>query len=136
MEVEVAADSGCGDHVASPDDIPGYTVEPSEASRKGCGFIAADGGRIDNLGQAVLQLQAGSQRITAPFSVARVSRPLMSIGKICDQGHKVTFSKHKAVVTDASGKTICTFVRDKGLYLLKFRLKAPRSPFGGPGRGR
>ena len=135
VEIEVAADSGCGDHVAAASDIPGYTVEPSDASRRGCGFIAADGGRIDNEGTACLQLQAGTQRTSAPFSVAKVSRPLMSIGKICDQGHTVTFSKTKAIVRSAAGKIICTFIRDRGLYLLKFRLKAPR-PFHGQGVSR
>ena len=45
----------------------------------------------------------------------------MSIGKICDKGNTVTFTKRKGVVSSPDGKEICVFERDRGLYVAKTR---------------
>ena len=42
--IKVALDSGAGSHVMSPADLEGYTLEPSPASIRGKGFVAASGG--------------------------------------------------------------------------------------------
>jgi hypothetical protein len=47
--VKIAIDSGAGSHVMAPADLEGYALEPSPASIRGKGFVAANGGRIDNL---------------------------------------------------------------------------------------
>ena len=120
------------DHVASRDDIGQSAVTASPGSLAQKGFIAADGNRIENEGETAPNLESGNTKMQAKFQVARVSRPLMSIGRICDQGHSVTFTKHEAVVRNPAGKIVCTFKRDAGLYLLEFRVKAPASaPFAG-----
>ena len=51
-----------------------------------------DGGTIANLGQKQLNLAdntVGSD-VQSIFQIAAVTRPLMSVGKICDEGHNVT----------------------------------------------
>ena len=50
-----------------------------------------DGGTIPNLGQTHLNLSNdGVQRdVSSIFQIAAVTRPLMSIGKICDEGHSI-----------------------------------------------
>ena len=71
--------------------------------------------------------------VSSTFQIAKVTRPLMSVGHICDQGLNVVFDKEKAVVSDKDGLDICVFHRgDSGLYIAKMQLKQPL-PFGGQG---
>ena len=65
------------------------------------------------------------------FQIAKVTRPLMSVGKICDNGMEILFNDQRAVVRDKSdGTELCVFERKPGgLYIGKFRLKAPSPGF-------
>ena len=68
------------------------------------------------------------------FQIARVTRPLMSVGKMCDNGLTILFDDKRAVVRDKGGLEVCTFERAPGgLYLGKFRLKSPSPGFAGRG---
>ena len=60
------------------------------------------------------------------FQIAAVTRPLMSVGKICDEGHNVTFDKEKAIVRHTDGSELARFVRQPGgLYVAKMKLRNP-----------
>ena len=92
-----------------------------------------DGGTIPNLGQSQLNLTDESigKDIQSIFQVAAVTRPLMSVGKICDEGHSVTFNSIMAVVHGADGAELCRFVRNSsGLYVARLKLRSPAG-FGG-----
>ena len=127
LEVEVALDSGAVIHVCSPDDCPGYLLEESPVSKRGQAFLMGDGGQIPNLGQKNLNLcDNGGNNVKSVFQIAAVTRPLMSVGRICDEGHEVTFNAVMAVVKDQRGAEICRFERQPGgLYVLKMKLKNP-----------
>ena len=133
-EFEVALDSGSTDHVASTVDIPGYVVEASPGSKAGQGFIVGNGQRVPNDGQSCLNLQStgkSSNTVATTFQVAKVSRPLMSAGRLCDAGMDVHFKKERAEVLAADGSVIMSFERQNGgLYIAKLRLKRPSPPFG------
>ena len=93
-----------------------------------------DGGTIPNLGQKSLNLvgAAAGRDLVSVFQIAAVTRPLMSVGKICDEGHTVTFSAVMAVVNAQDGSELCRFQRNgSGLYVAKLKL---RSPAGFPGQ--
>jgi len=142
----ITADSGAGNHITSREDIGTYAklIQPSPGSLAGKGFIAADNKKIMNEGQVGLRLQGekeGDQLVNSLFQVADVNRPLMSIGKICDSGHRVIFESDKAeVVSKRTGKVVMTFLRKNGgLYTADLVLKAPKKPakskdFRGHGR--
>jgi len=50
----------------------------------------------------------------------------MSVGKICDEGHNVTFDKEKAIVRHTDGSELARFVRQPGgLYVAKMKLRNP-----------
>ena len=130
----ITADSGAGNHIASAQDL-GETyrqlIEPSPASRAGKGFIAANDQKILNEGQVALRLQGeaeGDAPVNSLFQVADVNRPLMSIGRICDQGHRVCFDSDKAeVINKKTGRVVMTFLRKNGgLYTADLVLKAPK----------
>jgi hypothetical protein len=123
--MEPALDSGAGEHVASPEDIAGFEIRESAGSKAGRAFIAANGDRIDNLGEVPVKLKE-KDGITfgSVFQVADVTRPLYSVGRICDNGCTVSFNSSKAVVMK-DGKRMATFNRKGGLYLADFELLPP-----------
>ena len=128
VEFEVALDSGAVIHVCSAADTPGYNVQPSPGSRRGQQFMMGDGGKTPNQGQVALNLSNGgpASAIQSIFQVASVTRPLMSVGKICDEGYKVDFFKEYAVITDKNKREVLRFERQAGgLYTAKMKLKAP-----------
>ena len=128
-EFEAALDSGAGDHVASKASIPCYKVQESRGSRMGQKFIGAGGHRMANQGQVTLALRADNGRkgkdIKTTVQVVDVTRPLLSVSKICDSGMKVTFDDKLAIIYDQKGKEVCRFVRQKGLYIAKMKLRNP-----------
>ena len=131
IEFEVALDSGSVVHVCSIDDCPGYRVAESPGSRRGQDFLMGDGGTIPNLGQSQLNLSDGGKDIESVFQIAVVTRPLMSVGCICDEGHSITFNAVMAVVHGKDGAELCRFQRNgSGLYVAKLKLRSPAG-FGG-----
>jgi len=125
----LTADSGAGNHVLSREDAPGYKVGPSEGSRRGKGFVGVDGVRIPNEGEVELNLAGPQGKFKSTFQVAKVTRPLMSIARICDRGHRVVFEKGHASVLNTKGEEICRFARKGNLYMIDVKLKAPSSGF-------
>ena len=124
---EVALDSGSIVHVCSDTDAPGYDVRESAGSKRGQNFTVGNGGKMANMGEFDLNLatSAGLQ-VKSTFQVAKVTRPLMSVGRMCDEGHTVHFDKTKAVVKNSSGVEIARFERrGGGLYTCKMVIKAP-----------
>ena len=125
---EVALDSGCVEHVCDEVDTPGYVVEPSEGSRRNANVIVGNCQKVPNRGQVKLQLESGGEdmpvnALTSTFQIAKVTRPRMSVSKVCDSGMTATFDREKAVVRDNQGKIVCVFRRVGGLYVCKMRLK-------------
>jgi len=123
--VQIAMDSGAGKNVAPPELIDGYTVSPSYGSRHNKHFVAANGGKILNLGETSLNFNDGSgSRMRSTFQVAEVSRMLYSVSQLCDAGCDVSFNKDEWKVTK-DGKILAKFPRKGGLYVMTTTLKAP-----------
>ena len=92
-----------------------------------------NGHRVPNEGQLLLHLEndsEGVRNIKSTFQVAEVTRPLMSVSRVCDQGMTCTFSKSDALVLDRAGKTVAKFERIGGLYVARMRLKPPEGFVG------
>ena len=134
--IKVAIDSGAADHVINPDDVPGHTVVPSAGSRAGKHFLAAGGHRIPNQGQLNLMVsgEGFSGRVKSTFQAAPVTRPLLSVSKICDSGCKVLFDKERAIIRK-DGRNVGTFVRRGGLYVAELAVQDPDRPADFPRPG-
>ena len=80
-------------------------------------------------------LNDSNQPLQSIFQIAKVTRPLMSVGKICDNGMEILLNEERAVVRDKrDGSELCVFERKPGgLYIGKFRLKAPSPGFARQG---
>ena len=120
-------------HVCSLADCPGYQLGESPGSRRKQNFLMGNGSEIPNLGQKQLNLtDPGADRdLQSIFQIAAVTRPLMSVGKICDEAHEITFNAVMAVVRNNDGSELCRFHRNSGgLYVSKLKLRSP-AVFGG-----
>ena len=85
-----------------------------------------DGGTIANLGQKKLNLSDDDHNLCSVFQIAAVTRPLMSVGEICDEGHNITFDAVQAIVRDKTGAELCKFhCTPSGLYVAKMKLRNP-----------
>ena len=126
IDLEIVLDSGAAEHVIDKADSPDYEVKESAGSRAGACFVAANGERIPNQGEVDLQLKLGETPVKSTFQVSQISRPLWSVGKICDAGYKVVFQKDGAEILHvSSGKSVGTFSRRQGLYAQDFKLRNP-----------
>ena len=136
IEFEVALDSGATDHACHSGDVPGYVIEASPGSKAGQGFIVGNGARMPNDGQSLLCLQASGKNgksVSMMFPVAAVSRPLMSVGRLCDNGMDILFKRDRAGVL-ASGSVILSCERQVGgLYVAKLTSKTLTNGFGRQG---
>ena len=131
--VEGILDSGSVAHVMDKHEAPGYRVQETAASRRGQMYTGAGGEKIANEGELDLNLLAEndhtgqSHEIRCKVQAAKVTRPLFSVGKICDNGIDVLFRKGYAVTIDAkTGKEITRHPRENGTYRFKVKLRSPK----------
>ena len=90
--VECVLDCGAADSVCPRSMCPWFAVEDSESSKAGVYYTAANGGKLFNLGQTHVPIaMEDGVRTMATFQVADVSRPLMSVGRVCAMGNRVIF---------------------------------------------
>ena len=136
-DIILTLDSGCVDHLADMADMPGYAcvLESSPGSRRGQNFVVGNGNKVRNEGQVRLQMaitDGSNQSLSSVFQVAEITRPLMSVSRICDQDLECLFTKTCAKVLKPNGEVVATFERDGGLYTSRMRLRAPRPTAVGP----
>ena len=131
--IKVTLDSGACDHILDVVDAPGYAnfLVESPGSKRDQQYIVGNGAEVPNEGQVTLNLEANGMGnlpgnlIKSVFQVAEITRPLMSVSRVCELGHKCIFDQEKAEVVAKGGKVLCTFRREGGLYVAEMKLKAP-----------
>ena len=103
----------------------------SPGSRQDPQDIVGNGAEVPNEGQVTLNLEAtingkpGGNQIKSIFQVAETDRPLISVSRVCELGHKCVFDEDKAEVIAENGTVLCSFKRKGGLYVAEMKLKAP-----------
>ena len=120
----------------NPLDVPDHKVTPSAGSKAGKHFLAAGGHRIPNEGQLnlVVKGEGFTGRVKSTFQAAAVTRPLLSISRICDSGCKVLFDNQRAIIRK-NGKNVGTFIRKGGLYVAELAVLDPGKPADFPRQG-
>ena len=126
-DLSIVMDSGAADHVVNLRDVPGYKAMPGAGSKAGACFIAANGDHIPNKGEVAVKMKTSEEEaatISSTFQVSDISRPLWSVGKICDSGYTVVFDAgHATVYHVESGEQVSVFPRRNGLYVGTMKLK-------------
>ena len=131
-DIVLTLDSGCCDHILDLADAAGYAgaLSPSAGSKRGQRLIVGNGERVPNRGQVKLKMKSKDDGVlmSSIFQVAEITRPLMSVSKICDQDMICIFEKSHARIVDGSGNVVARFERDGGLYTCTMKLRKPDDP--------
>ena len=111
----VTVDSGAADNVMPRRILrkKAKLIRPSQASRAGVHYVAANDGRIPNEGEAEFQVETkeGNQH-SWTFQIAEVNKVLAAVSALVDAGNKVVFDRD-----DKTGLDISLIVNKKsGLY--------------------
>ena len=116
-KVKVIMDSGAAESVCPRAVAPQLTIHDSIASRSGVYYTSANGGKIMNLGeQHVPVCLSNGAKTIATFQVADVSRPLMSVSKLCEMGNRVIFGANGGVILSLQSGETTPFIKDEGVY--------------------
>jgi len=120
--IEVVVDSGAVQSVAPPGLFPGAVV-PSDMSRSGRTFRAANGSRIRNLGQLrVAFTSTEGHKCSLPFQVAEVEHALLSVSHLAHAGNIVELHADGGRITNkVTGKSMA-LIRRGGIYILPLRV--------------
>ena len=78
-------------------------IRPSQASRAGVHYVAANDGRIRNEGEAEFEFETkeGNQ-LSWTFQIAEVNKVLASVSYLVDSGHRVVFDQDEQSGEDMS----------------------------------
>ena len=116
--------SGIQSSPPKPSLVFGTTIRVAEAYASSPGAVGGDGCLA-----AEERLRSGNIPIQSTFQVSKISKPLWSVGKLCDAGFKVEFGKSAAIVThEKTGTKIGEFKRNQGLYVGALQLRNPSFP--------
>ena len=117
--LDLTIDSGAGEDVIGPKIVPQVPVQTSVGSKKGVHDVAANGTKMVNQGEQVVSATTGSgQRCRFKLQVTDVHRPLMSVSRLCDAGHRVVFEANSGYIQSVATGEKVQFRRDNNVYRL------------------
>jgi hypothetical protein len=124
QRVDILVDSGAVENVAGPSHMIGYPILESEGSRNDQHYLVADGGRIPNYGEQKVKVVTEEGHLCGlTFQLTDVTRPILSVGKMTDNGHDVTFNKRGGTITNGATGQVTKFNKMKGNYIMTVWLK-------------
>jgi hypothetical protein len=103
----ITVDSGAADNVMPRRLVIGKMnrgrIRPSEASRAGVHYVAANNGRIKNEGEVDFKFNTSSGDLKSMcFQVAEVNKALAAVSALVDSNHRVVFDKDMKTGADIS----------------------------------
>ena len=117
--VRSVMDSGAAETVAPPTMAPTVRIRPSAGSMRGQHYVSASKQRLPNLGQQTISAVTSEyNRAAMTFQIADVSRPLTSVGEVCDRGNFVLFGPKGGYILPLEGGSRTCFERTGGIYEL------------------
>lgn len=138
---KITIDSGAAESVLPVDVVPNETLMEGEAKKKGVRYVAANGGRMDNMGEKRVRFRReGSAAVNSiMFQVTGVGKPLASVSRILDKGNSVIFSRNHEgsyIVNEKTQERI-PIKEEKGTFVIDVEFLEPASGEPGfPGQGR
>ena len=120
-QMELTIDSGAGENV-----MPGYMAPDTavtESKESGVMYTAANGEMMPNRGckRVKVTTQEGQLR-TMNMQITDVNRALLSVAKICDAGHTVTFNTDGGIIRNNSSGEETKFRRENNVYRMTVKL--------------
>ena len=126
-KVDCLVDSGAADSVANPGDFPESPVQESPGSKEGMCYYLADGSPVPNEGQQ--QVRAVTEEgidIGTTFQSCKVSRPILSVSRMSEQGNEVHFEKEGGTIRNKATGRVTRFHRKGGVYVLTLWVRTNR----------
>ena len=125
-EIISILDSGAADSVGPASMATSVPVRESQGSRQGQKFFTADGTRLPNQGDKMIQAYTcDMQPVTMRYQVAEVTKPLCSVGKVTDCGNMVCFDSQGGVIYHRKTGHTTPFTREQGVYVLRTWVRKP-----------
>jgi len=115
---KVTVDSGAEDSVWPATHVDWANVVETEESRKGIGFVTANGGRMDNYGGTKVEFVKDGKRKSMNFQVTDCKKPLASVSKIVDKGNRVVFDSDGSYIENKETGEIMKLERERGTYVM------------------
>lgn len=131
----ITIDSGASENVIGEGMAPQYAVKPSEGSRAGVRYVAANGQTMANKGEKdVKVITEEGHKCMLKMQVTDVKKPLMSVSRICDAGHRVVFTKGGGTIEHEVTGQVTKFGRVDNVYRLKVDMADKVPVFSRQGR--
>ena len=73
----------------------------------------------------MLNMECDGIPLQSTFQVAEITRPLMSVRRVCDQGLQCVFDDKEALVVGKDGKVVCKLAQAGGLDIAHLKRKSP-----------
>ena len=119
----ITIDSGASENVISESYARRIPVVPSAGSREGVQYVAANGTTMPNKGEKHIPVTTvEGHKCLLNMQVTDVKKPLMSVARICDAGHEVTFSATGGAIKHMKTGQVTNFERVDNVYRLKVAL--------------
>ena len=113
-------DSGAVDSVTPLATAVSVPLRESKGSKAGQQYFTANGARIANQGEKLISAFTNEMEpVRMLYQVADVTKPLCSVGRVCDPNNLVCFSSEGGFVYDRATGHKTPFQRESGVYMLK-----------------
>ena len=118
-KISMAVDSGaCESVIDAFEQVPGYEVRETKASKSGLVYASATGEEIPNLGEVMLpMLTKENTKRSMKMQAAEVSRPLASVKRICEAGHVVVFDEDGSFIYNKTTGEFNQLREESGNYM-------------------
>ena len=101
----------------SPDMLEEVPIKESAGSRAGLCYIAANGGKMPNLGEKHVKFQTKEgMNSSVVFQVTHTRKPLVSVSEIVHKGNKVVFAAGRSYIENAKTGQQIELVEECGTY--------------------
>ena len=132
MQVPCAVDSGACAHVAPPNLFAILGPKTNEDKPK---FFGADGSEIKSYGELnVNGILGDNTKMNTLFNIAKITRPLLSVTQMTNNGHQVCFGKDESFIRIGGSNKRVSLRKDGQLWMLDMWVQVPEeiartSPF-------
>ena len=135
-KITLIVDSGASDTVVPPSVCAGALLH--HTAKVGIEYEIANGGTLENLGERRCLLKTSEtdtleSAFAMAFQVVDVNKALLSVHKVCEQGHSVLFEKDRgAILVGGDAENRIEFRTVGGTYELDVWLKPTDESFARP----
>lgn len=115
----ITIDSGAAESVIPPSMLEEVPIQESAGSRAGLCYIAANGGKMPNLGEKHVKFRTKEGLSSSVmFQVTHTRKPFASVSKIVRKGNKVVFAPDRSYIENVKTGNQIELIEEFGTYHL------------------